>query len=299
MVASKKVGSSVLSLTWDQSNSLYVGGEAGSVQRVALGDGEEGEEGVGQVLVPGLHSPVHSLAVRDNILVIGSRNILFWDLETRAVYKTCMGHANPVSNLFFDVTGSVLFSSAKYERVISVWSVRDKRTATISSLVVNDEILDVSVAVNEESSSSSHVGVVTLRGRLCIFRVSSAVSSGTLQPVTTVCINTPGDQQLRIDSARLSPGLVSLSYSEPASRHKPQLEQIKISSLSTTTSLVREVRQEPRLLNKAEAELVTPRTDGKVTFLAPGPTLITGAANNRKRQKEKLNVNSLTVEVSE
>ena len=51
MVASKKVGSSVLSLTWDQSNSLYVGGEAGSVQRVALGDGEEGEEGVGQVAV--------------------------------------------------------------------------------------------------------------------------------------------------------------------------------------------------------------------------------------------------------
>ena len=74
---------------------------------------------------------------------IGSRNILFWDLETRAVYKTCSGHANPVSNLFFDVTGSVLFSSAKYERVISVWSVQDKRTATVSSLVVNDEIVKV------------------------------------------------------------------------------------------------------------------------------------------------------------
>ena len=90
---------------------------------------------------------------------------------------------------------------------------------------------------------------------------------------------------------------MSLSYSEPASRHKPQLEQIKISSLTATTSLVREVRQEARHLNKVEADLVTPRTDGKVTFLAPGPTLITGAANNRKRQKEKLNVNSLTVEV--
>ena len=105
----------MLSLTWDLTNTLYVGGEAGTVQRVALGDGEEGEEGVGQVAVPGLHSPVHSLAVRDNILVIGSRNILFWDLQERAVFKTCSGHANPVSSLDFDVTGSVLFSSAKYE----------------------------------------------------------------------------------------------------------------------------------------------------------------------------------------
>ena len=297
MVASKKVGSSVLSLTWDRTNSLYVGGEAGSVQRVSLAGGEGGEEEVEEVSVPGLHTPVHSLAVRDNILVIGSRNIIFWNLETRAVYKTCSGHANPVSNLFFDVTGSVLFSSAKYERVISVWSVQDKRTATISSLVVNDEILSVDVAVNEESSSSSHVGVVTMRGRLCIFRVSAGVSSGTLQPLMTVSVNTPEDQQLRVDSARLSPGLVSLAYTDTASRHKPQLEQIKISALTATTSLVREVRQETRHLNKAEAELVTPRTDGKVTFLAPGPTLITGAANNRKRQKEKLNVNSLTVEV--
>ena len=291
MVVSKKVGSSVLSLTWDQSNSLYVGGEGGSVQRVTLGGGEGGEE-VKEVSVPGLHCPVHSLAVRDDILVIGSRNILFWDLQERAVYKTCSGHANPVSSLDFDVTGSVLFSSAKYERVISVWSVRDKRIATISSLVVNDEILDVTVAENEENSSSSHVGVVTLRGRLCIFRVSAGVSSGTLQPLLTVSLSTPEDQQLRLDSARLSPGLVSLSYSDTASRHKPQLEQMKISSLSSNTNLVREVRQEPRLTNKAEAELVTPRTDGKVTFLAPGPTLI----NNRKRQKEKVNVNSLTVE---
>ena len=60
---------------------------------------------------------------------------------------------------------------------------------------------------------------------------------------------------------------------------------------------MREVRQEARHVNKVEAELVTPRTVGKVTFLAPGPTLITGTANNRKRQKEKLNVNSLTVEL--
>ena len=288
----------MLSLTWDLTNTLYVGGEAGSLQRVTLAGGDGGEEVVvEEVSVPGFHSPVHSLAVRDNILVIGSRNILFWDLETRAVYKTCSGHANPVSNLFFDVTGSVLFSSAKYERVISVWSVQDKRTATVSSLVVNDEIVNIDVAVNEESSSSSHVGVVTLRGRLCIFRVSAGVSSGTLQPLITVSINTPEDQQLRIDSARLGPGLLSLAYTDTASRHKPQLEQIQISSLTASTSLVREVKQEARHVNKVEADLVTPRTDGKVTFLAPGPTLITGAANKRKRQKEKLNVNSLTVEV--
>ena len=99
---------------------IYVVGQGLLGCRVTLAGGDGGDGGeevvVEEVSVPGLHSPVH---------------------------KTCSGHANPVSNLFFDVTGSVLFSSAKYERVISVWSVQDKRTATVSSLVVNDEIVKV------------------------------------------------------------------------------------------------------------------------------------------------------------
>ena len=151
MVVSRKVGTEVLCLAWDKGNTLYVGSEAGSIYRLRLGETEEGD--VVKLSVPGLHTSVHSLAVRENLLAIGSRNIVFWNMETRSVHKRCLGHANPVSSLMFDVTGSVLFSSAKYERVISVWSVEDQRTANISSLVVNDEIVNVDLAVNEENSS--------------------------------------------------------------------------------------------------------------------------------------------------
>ena len=288
------MSASVLCLAWHTANTLYAGSEAGGLHRVRLGETEEGD--VEAVTVPGLHTPVHSLAVRENLLVIGSRNIVFWDMDSKSVFKTCMGHANPVSSLMFDVTGSVIFSSAKYERVISVWSVEDKRTANISSLVVNDEIVSVDVAVNEENSSSSYVGVVTARGKLCVFRVSRSVSSGTVQPLMTVSIATPEDQTLTIEAVKLLPGKVSLSYTDTAGPHKPQLEQLNISSLSATTCLVREVRREARHANKLEAELVTPKTDGKVTFLAPGPTMITGSGSGRKRPKEKVNVASLTVE---
>ena len=115
-MVSSKLGTRVLSLAWDHGNTLYVGSEAGKVHRVTLGETEEDTE---QVSVPGLHSPVHSLATRGNLLVIGSRNIVFWNMDTKSVYKTCTGHANPVSHLMFDVTGSVLFSSAvKLETLI-------------------------------------------------------------------------------------------------------------------------------------------------------------------------------------
>jgi len=294
MVVSRKIGSAVLCLAWDKGSTLYVGCEAGDVYRLRLGETEEGD--VEKLSVPGHHTSVHSLAVRGNFVVIGSRNIVFWNMESKSVHKSCLGHANQVSTLMFDMTGSVLFSSAKYERVISVWSVEDQRTANISSLVVNDEIVSVDLAVNEENSSSTYVGVVTLRGRLCIFRVSQNVSSGTVQPLITVSVATPEEKALRIECARLLPGLVSISYTNSTGPPKPQMEQLNLSSLSTTNCLVREITPEARQSNKLESDLVIPKTDGAVTFLAPGPTLITGTGSNRKRQKEKVNVNSLTVE---
>ena len=99
MVVSRKIGSAVLCLAWDKGSTLYVGCEAGDVYRLRLGETEEGD--VEKLSVPGHHTSVHSLAVRGNFVVIGSRNIVFWNMESKSVHKSCLGHANQVSTLMF------------------------------------------------------------------------------------------------------------------------------------------------------------------------------------------------------
>ena len=92
-------------------------------------------------------------------------------------------------------------------------------------------------------------------------------------------------------------GLVSVCYRDTAaSGLAPQLEQLQLARLEAGTKLVRQPRR-PERVTAAEPELVTPNTDGKVVFLAPGPSLSVAPAASRKRQADKQNENSLPVEV--
>ena len=88
MVVSRKIGSAVLCLAWDKGSTLYAGCEAGDVYRLRLGETEEGD--VEKLSVPGHHTSVHSLAVRGNFVVIGSRNIVFWKTNICAVGQSTM-----------------------------------------------------------------------------------------------------------------------------------------------------------------------------------------------------------------
>ena len=104
IVHTKKVSGKVLSLSWGQDNSLYIGTEAGSVHILHLGEGED------EMLTdPSLHNPVHCLAVHGGTLAIASRNIVLWDLKSKTS-KTLSGHSNPVTSLHFDTSGTLLFS---------------------------------------------------------------------------------------------------------------------------------------------------------------------------------------------
>ena len=92
-------------------------------------------------------------------------------------------------------------------------------------------------------------------------------------------------------------GLVSVCYRDTAaSGLAQQLEQLQLARLEAGTKLVRQPRR-PERDTGAEPELVTPNTDGKVVFLAPGPSLSVAPAASRKRQADKQNENSLPVEV--
>ena len=106
-MTNKTVNGKVLSLCWGDKNTLYIGFDTGTVQIMGIGDSNITDTSITH---PSLQQPVHSLAVKDNILAMGSRNIILWDIKNKTILKTLSGHANVVSCLHFDESGSSIFS---------------------------------------------------------------------------------------------------------------------------------------------------------------------------------------------
>ena len=103
----KTVSGKVLSLCWGPDNQLYVGCDTGSVHVISVGSDQVSDDVISH---PGLTNPVHSLAVCNNVLAMASRNIVLWDLNSKSIIRTLSGHSNPVSDLYFDPSGSYFFS---------------------------------------------------------------------------------------------------------------------------------------------------------------------------------------------
>merc|ERR1712098_81607 len=119
-----------------------------------------------------------------------------------------------------------------------------------------------------------------------------------LHPVHNIVIKSPEENKLPIVCGFpvKNTDLLSVSFKDVNVVHAPQLEQLKISELKMKNNLVRKNKIEPKsALRNQEPEIVTPNTDGKVVFLAPGPSM-GSSQHGRKRQVTKQNENSLPVE---
>ena len=77
--------------------------------------------------------------------------------------------------------------SSNYERVVSVWNCvkKKKRTVTVASLVVNDNIREVDVS-QDEGESLARVSVISSLGKLLVFKLDTDNCNGTVQPVISV-----------------------------------------------------------------------------------------------------------------
>ena len=110
LMINKTVSGKVLSLCWGPDNQLYVGCDTGSVHVISVAGDHSDQVSEHVISHPGLTNPVHSLAVCNNVLAMASRNIVLWDLNSNTITRTLSGHSNPVSDLYFDPSGSYLFS---------------------------------------------------------------------------------------------------------------------------------------------------------------------------------------------
>ena len=111
-------------------------------------------------------------------------------------------------------------------------------------------------------------------------------------------IKSPEDETLPITTVRIIDDQLSMSFHDNIGLPTPQIDQLSVSELKAKNNLVRTIKKSTRNDSaKHDTDVVTPKTDGKVTFLAPGPSL--GSNKNRKRQAQtaKQNENCLPVEV--
>jgi len=269
------------SLVWTKScSTIYAGGEDGSVSLFSIPQ---------QSLITSFtHSPepVHSLSLnrKENLLAMGSRKIHIWDIPNNKVINTFTGHANPVTRI--EILDNFLFSSSESERVVSVWSLD---TSTTSTLRVNANVTDMGVHADEEEIS---IGVLTTEGVMAVLTCSQTSDKSGLvsQPLKTVKVKTEQGVTRTVTAVGMVKDKVSIAYGEGMDI---VVEQIDIEKLEQNTCLVREKVMVRSGQSEGVTDVVTPKTDGQVVFLAPGSSLSTGKG---KRKAEKADDDSLPVE---
>jgi len=269
------------SLVWTKScNTIYAAGEDGSVSLFSIPKQS--------LITTFTHSPepVHSLALnrKENLLAMGSRGIHVWDIPNNKVINSFTGHANPVTRL--EILDNFLFSSSESERVVSVWSLD---TSTTSTLRVNANVADMSVNAGEEEKIS--IGVLTVEGVMAVLTCSQTADKSGLvsQPLKSVRVKTGQGVTRTVTAVGMVRDRVSIAYGEGMDI---AVEQMDVENIEQNTCLVRE-----KVVKSGQTEgvtdVVTPKTDGKVVFLAPGSSLSTGKG---KRKAEKADDDSLPVE---
>ena len=299
LVDDRKVAGKVMSVCWGDGNMLYVGSDNGSVHVLSLQTVPGPKPGVTTISHPSLHSPVHSIAVHGQTLALASRNIILWDMGSKSVIKTLTGHANPVTSVHYDPSGQWLVSSAAHERLVSLWNVtKVKKTGSSAAMVVNDEISSVNVCDNR-------VAVVTSRGKLCVFRINyKQLGSNTIQPYIAISIVSDTSEHVPISTAHLvrDSDVISVSYQTVDRLQFPMVEHLTLTELENKSQITRQLDRDKRSSqrNGQQNNVVTPQTDGKVVFLAPGPSLSSVTnKSGRKRGAEKAGDKEKTMPVED
>jgi len=228
---------------------------------------------------------VYSLALNKDgcILAMGSRNIHTWDMSSKKVIKKVTGHANPVTRM--EIVGNISYSCSESERVVSMWSLEGKETSSVKTLGVNDEVTDLTTHVAADSTVT--LAVVSSGGLVSI--LPGQTSSASSQAKTIRVTSARGVARM-VTAARIHLDTITIAYGEGLDM---VMEQLDMETMEQDTCLVRESIVTKPGKTGSVTDLVTPRTDGQVVFLAPGSSLGRGQG---KRKSNKEDEDSLPVE---
>merc|ERR1719234_2866953 len=166
----------------------------------------------------------------------------------------------------------------------------------VKALAINDSVSMLDI-VEEEEGEEAVVAVVTTAGMLKLYKPKLESSSGKkqkkpLKPWKSLTVAAEQKDakgrvgQITIMAARLNKQSgVAVGYGLAA---RPVLERLQLEDMETSHFLVRsnEVSKDAR--EEEFSRTVAPKTDGVVTFLAPGVSLPVGTGKLGKRKQESL-----------
>uniref|UniRef100_A0A8C5AHJ3 WD repeat domain 43 n=1 Tax=Gadus morhua TaxID=8049 RepID=A0A8C5AHJ3_GADMO len=111
------------------------------------------------------------------LLLSAGQTIKMWDLETKEVYRKFTGHSTAITTLCFATTrppdgnGLYFLSGAAYDRLLSVWQVRDdgKDKNSVVSFTLTDEPLHIDLYSSNSKEEAMRLAVVCKDGQLHLF----------------------------------------------------------------------------------------------------------------------------------
>ncbi|CAL8299007.1 unnamed protein product [Boreogadus saida] len=215
------------------------------------------------------------------LLLSAGQTIKMWDLETKEVYRKFTGHSTAITTLCFATTrppdgnGLYFLSGAAYDRLLSVWQVRDdgKDKNSVVSFTLTDEPLHIDLYSSNSKEEAMRLAVVCKDGKLHLFEhFLNGPCKKPLSPSCTVQMSGVEDSPMPIPLLATALGSdsrsVMLAY---GNRLQPVMERVVVNSSERHICLTRDVKTTLSLSVDANVSKVkTPLVNTKSKVLVPG-----------------------------
>ncbi|XP_056446377.1 WD repeat-containing protein 43 [Gadus chalcogrammus] len=215
------------------------------------------------------------------LLLSAGQTIKMWDLETKEVYRKFTGHSTAITTLCFATTrppdgnGLYFLSGAAYDRLLSVWQVRDdgKDKNSVVSFTLTDEPLHIDLYSSNSKEEAMRLAVVCKDGQLHLFEhFLNGPCKKPLSPSCTVQMSGVEDSPVPIPLLATALGSDSRSVMLAYGNHlQPVMERVEVNSSERHICLTRDVKTTLSLSVDANVSKVkTPLVNTKSKVLVPG-----------------------------
>ncbi|XP_059907892.1 WD repeat-containing protein 43 [Gadus macrocephalus] len=215
------------------------------------------------------------------LLLSAGQTIKMWDLETKEVYRKFTGHSTAITTLCFATTrppdgnGLYFLSGAAYDRLLSVWQVRDdgKDKNSVVSFTLTDEPLHIDLYSSNSKEEAMRLAVVCKDGQLHLFEhFLNGPCKKPLSPSCTVQMSGVEDSPVPIPLLATALGSDSCSVMLAYGNHlQPVMERVEVNSSERHICLTRDVKTTLSLSVDANVSKVkTPLVNTKSKVLVPG-----------------------------
>ncbi|KAK0133315.1 WD repeat-containing protein 43 [Merluccius polli] len=255
---------------------------------------------------------VTSLCVSpDGKLLLSAGHIIkMWDLATKELYRKFTGHSTAVTTLCFATTrppdgnGLYFLSGAAYDRLLSVWQVRDdgKDKNSVVSFTLTDEPQHIDLYSSNSKEEAMRLAVVCKDGQLHLFEhFLNGPCKKPLSPSCTVQMSGVEDSPVPIPLLATALGTDAQSVMLAYGNHIQPVMEREVNASDRHICLTRDVKTTLSLSVGANVSKVkTPLVNGKSKVLVPGlpghQAPITLTSLGSEKRKLGSNAKEMTIE---